>query len=170
MLANRKLDENNYLSFALAKQSKDSSVLVGSARSKSNIDLSELIAEFKDRLIKYGGHKNACGFSIKEEDYPQFKRDVVEYLQGKDIQEVKRDYISISEEEINASNISLIYEFEPFGYAFEEPSFTCEIDLSKGNRSKDFKHLFVEINDTQICLFNCPLDVKGKKKTTLLVC
>ena len=167
LLANRKLDENNYLSFALAKQSRDSSVLVGSARSKSNVDLSELIAECKDRLIKYGGHKNACGFSIKEEDYPQFKRDVVEYLQGKDFQEVKRDYISISEEEINASNISLIYEFEPFGYAFEEPSFTCEIDLSKGNRSKDFKHLFVEINDTQICLFNCPLDVKSKKKLIL---
>ena len=45
----------------------------GSARANSNINLYDLISKASHLLLGFGGHKNAAGLSLLEENLPEFK-------------------------------------------------------------------------------------------------
>ena len=50
--------------------------LKGTGRSAGRLDLYGTLAEASDVFVRFGGHKGACGFTIKEDDYDVLK-DVV---------------------------------------------------------------------------------------------
>lgn len=55
----------------------------GSCRSLGNFNIYEALAAQKDLLLQYGGHKMAAGFSIAEENIPEFRRRLNAYAREK---------------------------------------------------------------------------------------
>lgn len=55
----------------------------GSCRSIGAFNIYEALAAQKDLLLQYGGHKMAAGFSISEENIPEFRRRLNEYARAR---------------------------------------------------------------------------------------
>ncbi len=55
----------------------------GSCRSIPAFNIYEALAAHKDLLLQYGGHKMAAGFSIAEENIPEFRRRLNAYAKEK---------------------------------------------------------------------------------------
>ncbi len=99
----------------------------GSFRSIPPINIIESIEKCKDLLIKYGGHSQAAGISIKNENlekfYEKLNTIIENDLRGKDIlPEILID-AEISEEDISFKLVEEIKKIEPFGKENEEPLF-----------------------------------------------
>ena len=99
----------------------------GSARSVSGVDLGALIISAKEKgiILGGGGHTMAAGFSLTEEQIPQFKEFVGEYILEKLGDEKVAPILNIdcmlSLSAINetfADNLSML---EPFGTGNPEP-------------------------------------------------
>lgn len=103
--------------------------LKGTGRSISGVNIYELIKKQEDFLLRFGGHKGACGFLMEKENFQEFK----EALQ-KDAYGLRIENQGIFEKEVSydmelkLSDVSLdladsIAEMEPFGEGNPEPSF-----------------------------------------------
>ncbi|NLD50317.1 MAG: single-stranded-DNA-specific exonuclease RecJ, partial [Clostridiaceae bacterium] len=60
----------------LLSMKEDGCTVVGSARSVEEINIYELIVKCSKRLIKFGGHSQAAGLSLKKEDMEAFTREL----------------------------------------------------------------------------------------------
>lgn len=58
---------------------RDDGVMVASCRSVEGFHMVEAIKTFGDLLLYFGGHAQAAGFSIKNENYALFKEQIVHY-------------------------------------------------------------------------------------------
>jgi len=98
--------------------------LKGSARSISGIDISDLIGKFKERLLSYGGHKQAAGLSLAEDNLKVFV-DGIEKEAGaieKDFFERKLRIDAL----LNMSDVDIdfakdIMKLAPFGMGNPQP-------------------------------------------------
>jgi single-stranded-DNA-specific exonuclease len=105
----------------------------GSFRSIPQINIIETIEKCKDLLIKFGGHSQAAGVSIKNDKVDVFfqKMDylIEQQLQGVDlVEEVLIDF-ELSSEEIGFPLTDSLKRMEPYGEGNKEPIF-----LIKGMR------------------------------------
>ena len=97
----------------------------GSARANANIDLYELISKASHLLLGYGGHKNAAGLSLKEENLEEFK-----FFINKELQDINEDlhieHETLGELDVSSVDlefISIIEQFEPYGLGNHRPIF-----------------------------------------------
>lgn len=96
----------------------------GSARSKDNINLLDLIKTVEDKLDAFGGHKNAAGMSIRCEHLQEFKATITQNVcTNKDYDEFSDVLGELNLSQINMELVELIQSFEPFGEKFKEPYF-----------------------------------------------
>jgi len=114
---------------------KDASgVYKGSCRSVRNINITEMLAEYSDLLIKYGGHERAAGLSAEYENISELDRKLNNYVEKNNIEIIDEKSYNL-ECEINIENITcdIIKEFEilePFGNDNPVPLFAvvnCKI-------------------------------------------
>jgi single-stranded-DNA-specific exonuclease len=97
----------------------------GSARANSNINLYELITKASHLLLGYGGHKNAAGLSLKEENLEEFKNIINTELKNQN-EELHIDPITLGELDVSSVDlefISIIEQFEPYGLENHRPIF-----------------------------------------------
>ena len=101
----------------------------GSARANANIDLYELISKASHLLLGYGGHKNAAGLSLKEENLEEFK-----FFINKELQDINEDlhieHETLGELDVSSVDlefISIIEQFEPYGLGNHRPIFKYQI-------------------------------------------
>jgi len=104
--------------------------LVGSFRSIPQVNIIQLIEKCSDLLIKFGGHSQAAGVSLKKENVEKFYSKMNELIEkeifGKDIRHfVEIDY-QIQPEEIDWNLMNEIKLMEPFGVGNKEPIFLAE--------------------------------------------
>jgi len=99
----------------------------GSVRSNKNFDTIKALEHASEVLIRYGGHKEASGFLINEEDIPHFKELFIEYVRNMEKEDVKVEdnerYIICDLNEIDNSLTEGITILEPFGVDNPEPVF-----------------------------------------------
>ncbi len=55
---------------------------VGSGRSIEGFHITEALGRFSDLYVTYGGHQKAAGLTITPENYPRFKHDFLQYVNG----------------------------------------------------------------------------------------
>ncbi len=97
----------------------------GSARANADINLHAIISEASELLLGFGGHKNAAGLSLKEENLEAFKIKVNEVLK-KDAHKLHIDPITLGEldvSEVDIEFLNIIERFEPYGLENHKPIF-----------------------------------------------
>lgn len=114
----------------------------GSMRAPDGFDCMEFLKPF-EKYEAIGGHKGAAGFTIKQEDLPEFETYVFRQGRKFDWQAPDKLYIPITEDEITVENIESLNALRPFGKGFEalnfvlkDPKITSVFDLSNGKHRK----------------------------------
>ena len=91
-------------------------VLKGSGRSFGGVNLKKLLDANRNYLIKYGGHADAAGISIKSEVYMEFSNALMDTLNGYQVpvsDEIQYD-LKIAAKELPEIMREII-KFEPYG-------------------------------------------------------
>ncbi len=130
--------------------SLENGVAKGSARANANINLYTIISETSSLLLGFGGHKNAAGLSMKEENLEEFKS-----LINKELEKYKND-LHIPPEvlgELDVSSVDLEFlnileQFEPYGLENLKPIFKIsDVSLMKYDLiGRDRNHLKLTLN------------------------
>ena len=105
--------------------SLENGIAKGSARANANINLHTIITKASHLLFGFGGHKNAAGLSLKEENLEEFKTII-----NQELEEHKHDLhiepITLGELDVASVDlqfIEIIDQFEPYGLENLKPIF-----------------------------------------------
>lgn len=139
---------------------------VASGRSIPEFDIIEAITTQKDILERYGGHKGACGLTIKKENYKLFINNLNKITEDK-LKNIKLlptlDIdIELTMNDLNWEIVDQLEKFTPFGNSNPKPKFITknlevnEIKPVGGNN----QHLKIGVNDQsgsvkKVIIFNC---------------
>lgn len=143
-LAAGKISEKYHLPVILLNQREKESK--GSGRSIEEFDLITALEEQKNNLKKYGGHRQAAGLTVDNEDFELFKNNLKKKAQKeipKDLVKSLQIDVKIETADINDQLISQLNFLEPFGQGNPQPVFLCE-DLEVVDKKlvgKEGKHL-----------------------------
>ena len=130
--------------------SLNNGIAKGSARANADINLHTIITKASHLLLGFGGHKNAAGLSLKEENLEEFKA-----LINSELEEFKDDLhidpIVLGELDIASVDlefISIIDKFEPYGLENQKPIFrVSKVSVVKSNLiGKDKNHMKLVLN------------------------
>lgn len=131
---------------AVLKKEKEESK--GSFRSIPQINIIEAIEKCSELLVKYGGHNQAAGITIKNENlekfYDKLNNIINDELAGKDLSpEIKVD-MELFAEDIDLDLVGDLKKMEPFGQGNEKPVFLMRDLIIKdlrwvGNGEKHLK-------------------------------
>lgn len=105
--------------------------IIGSARSIAEFNVIEAISKCSDCLVKFGGHPQAAGFTIKDEKaLEEFVKKMTalaeQELQGKNISPILEIEAEIDLENVNWSLFEDLEKFEPFGDCNPKPRFVSK--------------------------------------------
>ena len=136
---------------------KSGDMISGSARSVNNFDVYKAIKSCKDLLENFGGHTYAAGLTLKEENFPEFKRRF-ESISFKEINsKTMRPQILVDAiiqfDRINNKFVQDLALFSPFGPDNENPVFVSENVLDSGGSKlvgRGFHHIKLEVVDETI--------------------
>lgn len=133
-------------------------ILKGTGRSIEGINLHKLLSMSKELFEKFGGHEQACGFTMKKEHYEEFRKRSFLYMEGQSGELLRRIYIDmiIDEEEVEESLLLEINKMEPFGNGNEEPLFALSNVIPKDIffMGENKQHLRFSLNGKSYILFN----------------
>jgi single-stranded-DNA-specific exonuclease len=120
--------------------SRKEGILKGSGRSLGNIDIFSIVNECSDLLEGFGGHKMACGLSIKEENFEKFKEKLnilIETFEDEDF--FIEDYVlgELPFSEIDFELIEILNAFEPYGEGNPKPKFKASAKVEHIQNLKD---------------------------------
>ncbi len=124
----------------------------GSARSAGMVNVKETLERCAEHLIEFGGHKEAGGFSIREDAIPDFQRmfeDVVDEITRRpaELCVIKVD-AEIPLGECTLALFSFIERLGPFGGGNPEPVLMIrDLEVLPGTRVVGGGHLKMEARD-----------------------
>ncbi|TYQ12892.1 UNVERIFIED_CONTAM: single-stranded-DNA-specific exonuclease [Acetivibrio alkalicellulosi] len=124
----------------------------GSGRSIEGLNLFDGLKYCENVLDKYGGHELAAGLTIKEENIPEFKRLLKDYVdscldESHLIPKLKID-ANITKDDITLENAKQINLLAPFGESNPEPLFQfTNAQISQIRTVGNDKHLKLTFSD-----------------------
>lgn len=101
----------------------------GSGRGTAGFSLYDAIAACADRLIRFGGHAQAAGFSIREEELPAFRRAVNAWAATAypvPAREALRVDLPVAVGELREQDVAALAALAPFGCGNPAPLFLVE--------------------------------------------
>lgn len=95
--------------------------LKGSARSLEDVNIYDFLSKKKDIYNTFGGHGQACGFSLNKE----YKDEFLDFINNTELEinEVSKDVLDINLENIDYKTAQLLESLKPFGVDLKEPLF-----------------------------------------------
>ena len=131
--------------------SRDGENLKGSGRSLGNIDIFSLISECEELLDGFGGHKMACGLSVKEEKFEILKRKLNEKIKKYKKEDFFIEDFVLGElpfSEIDIELLDILNYFEPYGEGNPKPKFiaTAKVEHIQNLKDNHYK-LILSQND-----------------------
>ncbi len=109
--------------------SKKGDMLKGSARSIERVNIYEALVACKDVIEEFGGHSQAAGINIKEENFPLLEERLCNYLENNYTDDVFISQISVCEKIDKPFSIKLANELnqlEPYGVGNKKPLFSLD--------------------------------------------
>lgn len=99
----------------------------GSARTVGEFNVIEALKYASAHLVKFGGHQQAAGLTLKTAEYEQFYQKILEYADKK-LSEADLSRQLLLEAELNPQDLqlttyNLLVDFEPFGVGNPRPKF-----------------------------------------------
>ena len=137
---------------------KSGDKLAASARSVKGFDVYNALEACSEHLEQFGGHKYAAGMTLKEENYPDFKKAFEKVVSETIHPDMLLPEIAIDAEldftEITPKLIRILKQFEPFGPLNMTPIFISKNINDTGypkNMGSEEAHLklFVKQNDSE---------------------
>lgn len=131
--------------------------IIGSGRSIENVNLMKIMEDLSRFFDKFGGHKGACGFTLRDkEKLEEFKKAFVaiatEKVKGLDLIPKIQIDAEITLEDANWKLYENLAKFEPFGDKNPHPRFLVKDAkvMTMETMGADGKHLrlFVSNNNT----------------------
>ncbi|MEM7033949.1 MAG: single-stranded-DNA-specific exonuclease RecJ [Chloroflexota bacterium] len=125
----------------------------GSARSIPEFDITRALDQVADLLVKYGGHAAAAGFTINNENLPEFRLRLHEIAQDNLGQKTLQKTLPIDAEiNLRGVNFNLVQEIQalqPFGYSNPTPKFMTKGLIVKHHTvvGKEGNHLKMKLFD-----------------------
>ncbi len=98
----------------------------GSVRTGNNVDVVEFLKAGAEHLVKFGGHKQAAGLTLKTENINKFYSSILEYVEQQTteiVEPVTELDAELSEAELNFETHSAITQLEPYGVGNPKPLF-----------------------------------------------
>ena len=100
--------------------------LVASCRAPEYFSIVDVLEKYKEYLIAFWGHKQAAGFSISKEKFPEFQEKITAELNTQDFSWYKKEIHvdkAIKLDEIGFKLIDRTMKFKPFGMGNPKPLF-----------------------------------------------
>ncbi|MCQ2289377.1 MAG: single-stranded-DNA-specific exonuclease RecJ [Muribaculaceae bacterium] len=126
----------------------------GSSRSVKGFDVYAAIKSCRDLLENFGGHTNAVGLTLKEENIPEFRRRFSEYVEKHIDDEQVTPSFDIDAEltfaEINNDFLKSMRLFNPFGPENQKPVFVSRNVKDYGTSKlvgRNLEHIKLELVD-----------------------
>lgn len=118
----------------------------GSGRSIPHFPLFEVVKANSQYLLKFGGHKYACGLFLKRKELKNFEESLINYIEKNIDKEIYQRKLYIDCElnlnEINYELLNYLKKFEPFGIENPSPLFlTKNLEVVGFPRVVGDKHL-----------------------------
>jgi len=139
---------------------QDGDKFTGSGRSVSGFDITHALKECNELLVRFGGHPQACGFTVMgEENFKKFREKMTglahEALKDVDLTPTLDIEIEVSLCDINWELWDDLERFEPFGEGNKKPlicakNLNIEQIQTVGNDGKHLKVLVSQNGDTKI--------------------
>jgi len=138
--------------------SKFNGEIIGSGRSISDFNIIEALEKCSEFLSRYGGHDQACGFTLKDEksldDFIKKMTDLAtQELKGKKLLPTLEIDTEIKLDQVNWELFEELEKFEPFGEGNYKPKFLAKnLNISEiQSVGKEGKHLRLMVKqDTPI--------------------
>ena len=106
---------------------KGESEATGSARTVGEFDVVEALKFASDYLIRFGGHKQAAGLTLKNENLEKFYQKILEFaetnLRDEDIEQKLLLDAELAAVDLSLATCSLLLQLEPFGVDNHKPKF-----------------------------------------------
>lgn len=164
----------------IVTENRENGVLKGTGRSIDTINLYELLKTQEDKLIGFGGHKAACGFSIYKENLEPFREGL-----EKEIDRMCLEEPGLLDEVLEVDDVLdladadndfgwMVESLEPFGQKNQRPVFMIKHvyinNLKFVGREKEHCRFFIRDlsgNSLECIMFNCEslfrgIDPEGK--------
>jgi len=120
--------------------SSKGATLKGSGRSLGNIDIFELISECAYLLEGFGGHKMACGLTVKKENFINLKNLLNEKIKKYDKKDFFIEDFVLGElpfSEIDFELLDILNYYEPYGEGNPKPKFFTKAKIEHIQPLKD---------------------------------
>ncbi|MBR2700633.1 MAG: DHH family phosphoesterase [Erysipelotrichaceae bacterium] len=121
LIANKLLYETNKPTVILTKSND---VLKGSGRSKSELNLMNLLSGY-DYYETFGGHAKAFGISLKPENLAEFEKYISENYTP---EEVTTECLEVEMSDLTRENLDELFSYAPFGEARRIPVLKVNCD------------------------------------------
>src|SRR3989339_16827 len=172
-------------------------VIVGSGRSIPEFNIIEALQQNEKMLIKYGGHPQACGFSItadkREEFIKTMKSLALTKLKNIQFQPSLEIELAINFEDISWDLLDLLEKFHPYGQSNPEPLFMStglsvtsirqvggdgqhlKLEIAKGNKSRGaiafgLGKMSLELGDKIDIIYNLSINQwNGNREIQLII-
>ena len=123
----------------------------GSGRSIPGFDIHEALENCKENIKQFGGHSMAIGITIDNDKFNDFKNQIEEYAENKQISEIV-PVLNIDEKvqlkNINLSDIKDLELLEPFGEANKPPIFQINnLKIESIRTLTQGKHLKLDVKE-----------------------
>ncbi|MEI0567701.1 single-stranded-DNA-specific exonuclease RecJ [Brachyspira pulli] len=137
LIAGKVLSE--YGKTAVIMHETDDGVCIGSIRSRGDDNARDMLEAASTYLSRFGGHKNAAGFTLNTNDFDKFSSKIIKYAASQNFQTEKE--VDVFDIELSFRDIGLklakdLELFEPYGNGNEEPLF-----ISKNVKVNDIKKM-----------------------------
>ncbi len=136
----------------------------GSARSVDGINIYDAVFATREYLSSFGGHSQAAGLSVKQENFEIFRRAINDYAERNfgDVETEKEIYVDImAEEEIPLRLAEEIELLEPFGVGNKRPLFATVVGKTVMKPLKeDSPHYCFDTLAVEMLDFNGASDVQ----------
>ncbi len=102
---------------------------VASCRSPEYFSIIEILEKYKKYFIAFWWHKQAAWFSIKKEDFPKFKSEILAEVNKLSFKEYKKEIVVdrlVRLDELGFNFLSKVNRFKPFGIWNPKPMFMVE--------------------------------------------
>lgn len=143
----------------------------GSVRSgEANHNVVNLLAACKEALLHFGGHEQAGGFSLKEENLEILQKLLNKHYKEsiiKDIKDKASNFVDleIKVKDINQKTFNKLREFAPFGISNVEPRLLLSEKIINTKRfGSDGQHIELSLGGVPSVLFNVTQETEERLK------
>lgn len=146
---------------------KNNNLYKGSGRSPKGYDIFSLIKPLREMLDSFGGHKQACGLSLDENNLEMFLQAISENSKHLKVLENVDPFLTINLDEMDLAVYEQFASLEPYGVDFIKPLLKVSLKGLALPSVLAEKYLKWNVgNNIEMISFDRQLDLQHYKKVT----